>query len=252
MNYETLIYETSQTETIATITLNRPKAFNAFTQKMRAELLDAVQQVEASDTVKVAIIRGAGPGFCAGADLSEPAPEPISDQIDNEYKPVIEAIHHGNKIYIAQVHKNASGAGAGLAMACDLLVMDDKSTLYMAFAAIELIPDCGSTWQLLHAMGRRHALEAIIQGKHISAADCVHYGLANQVVPRDELESCVQALAESIAARSLPTLSSAKRLLHTNPFESLSNTISIEAQEQNPLILDEGFKKAVAKFFSPA
>lgn len=247
MNYDTITF-TEEGE-IATIELNRPKVFNALNQSMRKELLTAVNYVEESSTLKVCIIRGAGPGFSAGADLTEPAPTPISDQIDYEYKPVLERIHHGDKLYIAQVHKNASGAGAGLALACDFLIMDEGASIYMAFSTIGLVPDCGASWQLLHAMGRRHALEAIIEGKHISAQQCHHYGLANHVVALDALTETTETLAKSLTKKSLPALSATKRLLHSKPFASLGDTISAEAQEQNPLILDDYFKAAVAKFF---
>lgn len=248
MDYETLIVE--REDNLASITLNRPKRLNAFNQKMRQELLAAVTELENDDAVRVVILKGAGAGFSAGADLTEPAPYPISDQIDYEYKPFIEKIHHGKKLYIAQVHKNASGAGAGLALACDFMVMDDKAKIYLAFAAISLVPDCGTTWQLLHSMGRRRALSSILECEFISAEDCLQHGLANKVVPLDELESTTKAWATKLAKTPPQTVAATKRLLHSQPFASLKESIEYESQEQTPLIVSDDFKLAVEAFFN--
>lgn len=235
---------------IARITLNRPDRMNTFNQKMRLEMLEAVTELESDQAVRVVIIKGAGRLFSAGADLQEAAPYPISNQIDYEYKPFIEKIHHGSKLYIAQVHKNASGAGGGLAMACDFLVMDDAATIYTAFAAIALVPDCGTTWQLLHSMGRRRALQSILECNHMSAQECLDSGLANKVVPADELESTTLEWAKNLAKVPNETAAATKRLLHDAPFASLKDAMSNEAHEQVPLIVHDNFKQAVAKFFS--
>lgn len=248
MDYSTIVIE--REDNIATLTLNRPKRLNTFNQTMRKELLAAVTELEMDDQIRVVIIKGAGPGFSAGADLNEPAPYPISDQLDYEYKPFIEKIHHGNKLYIAQVHKNASGAGAGLALACDFLVMDGNAELYLAFAAIALVPDCGTTWQLLHAMGRRRALSSILECEFINAKTCLQHGLANKVVPLEDLESTTKAWALQLAQVPTQTVAATKRLLNSQPFSSLKQAIEHESQEQTPLIVSDNFKQAVEAFFN--
>lgn len=246
--YEHLILD--KNNAIATLTLNRPKSFNAFNSKLRKELFSAVTELENDADIRVVIIKGAGPGFSAGADLTEAPPYPISDQIDYEYKPFIEKIHYGKKIYIAQVHNNASGAGAGLALACDLLIMDDAAALYMAFAAITLVPDCGTTWQLLHGMGRRRALASILESDKISAQDCHTYGLANKIVPLAELDQAGLDWAQKLAEIPNETATATKQLLHQQPFTSLTQAISNESQAQTPLITHKNFKDAVARFFA--
>jgi len=174
---------------VATITLNRPKAFNAFNAQLRRELLKTVQDLEANAAVRVVVIRGNGPGFCAGADLGEGFPDPISEQIEAEYKPFLMAIAESRKIYIAQVHGTAAGIGAALAMSCDLMTMADTASIYMAFAAVALVPDGGNTWFLLRAMGYARALAAILEGTKIPASDCLTYGIANRLFAPDQLDA---------------------------------------------------------------
>ncbi|MBC56732.1 MAG: enoyl-CoA hydratase [Confluentimicrobium sp.] len=233
---------------VATITLNRPKAFNAFNAQLRRELLKTVQDLEANAAVRVVVIRGNGPGFCAGADLGEGFPDPISEQIEAEYKPFLMAIAESRKIYIAQVHGTAAGIGAALAMSCDLMTMADTASIYMAFAAVALVPDGGNTWFLLRAMGYARALAAILEGTKIPASDCLTYGIANRLFAPDQLDAETVDWASKLAKGAPLAMAASKRLLRQVAGASLSEAITLEAQEQNALTVSQDCQRGIKAF----
>jgi len=247
MSDDVLRYETSGP--IATLTLNRPKQFNALDAELRAMLRDAVEKVENDGTIRVAIIKGEGRGFCAGADLSAGLEKPVSEHIEREYKPSLEGIAQGNKIWIAQVHGVAAGIGAAYAMNCDLVTMADDASVYMAFAAIALIPDGGNTQLLLNHMGYHRALQAVLEGRKIPASECLEYGIANKVFAPDDLDAETLEWARSIASGPPLAISAAKRLLRKIGKLDYGDAISTEGSEQDALTESEDFTTGVAAFF---
>ncbi|PCH47399.1 MAG: enoyl-CoA hydratase [Hyphomicrobiales bacterium] len=234
---------------LATLTLNRPKQFNAFDAELRAAMRDAVKNIEADDTIRIIIIKGEGRGFCAGADLSSGLDKPVDAHIEREYKPFLTGIADSNKIYIAQVHGTAAGIGAALAMNCDFVTMADDATIYMAFAAISLIPDGGNTQLLLQNMGYHRALEAIIEGRKVPAEECLKYGIANKIFNAAELDEQTRKWAEKLSGSAPLAMAAAKRLLRKVGQISFSDTISLEGQEQEPLTNSQDFQAGVAAFF---
>lgn len=246
--FETLT--TAQDGPIATITLNRPDALNAINQQMRHEMLLATRWANAKPEVRVVIIKGEGRGFCAGADLASGKVEnPVSDVLDHEYKPFMKEIVDGEKIFIAQVHGAAAGIGAAVAMACDLVVMSEDAYIYMAFQAISLVPDGGNTWLLLQQLGYHRALELILEGRKLPASECVSYGLANKAVPQADLDQVTLDWAGRLAGKAPLSLAASKRLLRQVGQKTYSEAFSMEAQEQNPLIQSNDFRRGVAAFF---
>lgn len=233
---------------VAVLTLNRPNAFNAFNANLRSELLRAIEAIEADDAIRVVVLRGSGPGFCAGADLAEGFPEPVSEQIEREYKPFLTAIVESRKIYIAQVHGTAAGIGAALAMSCDLMTMAEDASIYMAFPAVALVPDGGNTWFLLRAMGYARALAAIVEGARIPASDCLSFGIANRLASPGDLEAETRFWAERLAQGAPLAMSAAKRLLRTSGLRPLAEVISLEAQEQNALTISQDCQRGIAAF----
>ena len=151
---------------IATLTMNRPKKRNAFDVAMLEEMLEAVQEVNQNDAIRVAILTGAGPSFSAGADLTTPlAPgRTVADNLEEDYRPVLMAITYAPKPWISAVNGAAAGVGSAFAMNCDLTVMAEDAYFYQAFASIGLIPDGGATWHLAHTIGRKRAYELIVTG----------------------------------------------------------------------------------------
>ena len=171
---------------IARLTLARPQAFNALDAGLRAALRQALREIETDPAIRVVILSGDGPGFCAGADLKDGSGyAPAHQMIEEEYRPILTGIAASQKIWIAQVHGAAAGIGAALAMNCDLMTMAEDATIYMAFAAIGLVPDGGNCWLLLRGMGYKRALRAILEGARIPAAEAValDLGIEAPVVP---------------------------------------------------------------------
>ena len=192
---ESEVLEYSVDGAVCTIMLNRPHSLNSFNLALRKDLLAALQLAERSDDVRVIVLKGAGRGFCAGADLSEGVEKAVDQMLEEEYKPFLLAIAESSKICIAQVHGSAAGIGGALAMACDIVVMADDAYLYLAFAAIGLVPDGGLTWHLLHAMGYRRAFETIVEGRKLDAQACLDFGIANELVAPETLDAHVAAKA---------------------------------------------------------
>jgi len=236
-------------DAVATITLARPDSMNFFNRQLRADLLRPVQKAEADDAVRVVILTGEGRGFCAGADLSEGLGGRVDEMLLNEYKPFLVAIAQSSKIFIASVGGAAAGIGSALAMCCDLVFMSDDAYVYLAFAAIGLIPDGGATWHLVHAMGYRRAFETIVEGRKVPAEECLSLGMANAVVARDELGSYSMDRANKLAAGAPLAQSSAKRILRQVGAMSMEEAIGLEAREQVALTESEDFANAVEAFF---
>ena len=234
---------------LAVVTMNRPEVYNTFDGALRARMRETVANLEGDDDVRVVILKGAGRGFCAGADLAQAPSHPVNEHLDEEYKPFLTGMANGNKIYIAQVHGGAAGIGAAVAMNCDLVCMGDDAYIYMAFAAIALIPDGGNTQLLLQNMGYHRALESILEGQKVPAKDCLTYGIANKVFPAQELESQTMAWAQGLADGPGLAMAAAKRLLRTVGRMSYSDAISTEGLEQNALLLSEDCATGVQAFF---
>ncbi|MEM8749668.1 MAG: enoyl-CoA hydratase-related protein [Pseudomonadota bacterium] len=234
---------------VATLTLNRPDQFNALNDELRQTLRDAVRDIEADDAIRVVILKGNGRGFCAGADLAGGLEVPVSGHIEREYKPALTGIAESSKIWIAQVHGTAAGIGAAFAMNCDLMTMADDATVYMAFAAISLIPDGGNTQLLLQNMGYHRALQAVLEGRKIPAEECLQYGIANKLMPKDELDAGTLQWANDLASGAPLSMAAAKRLLRHVGQIPYADAISAEGLEQDPLSQSEDFKEGVAAFF---
>lgn len=242
-----LIYEAEGP--VATVTLNRPKMYNALDENLREELRTIVNKVDQEDALRVIILKGAGRGFCAGADLAGGLDHPLDAHIEREYKPALAGIADSPKIWIAQVHGSAAGIGAAFAMNCDLLTMADDASIYMAFAAIALVPDGGNTQLLLQNMGYHRALETVLEGGKVSARECLTWGIANKLFASDDLEAETMAWAQSLAAGAPLAMSAAKRLLRKVGPMPYEQAISEEAREQAKLAHSEDFKTGVQAFF---
>ena len=237
---------------VATITLNRPEARNAFNADLRRELGEIITQALADEEVRVVVLAAAGATFSAGADFTDlmvPNYLPLP-QLEDEYRPLLLSIANANKPFICAINGAAAGIGSAFAMACDLTIMADNACIYMAFANLGLVPDGGACWQLLHAMGRRRAYEAIVSGARISAQDCQVHGLANRVVPAAELADAAQAWAEELATRSPLSLRYTKQILNRVLHTDLSEAITWEGIPQNTCVRSQDFQEGVQAFLA--
>lgn len=233
---------------IATVTLNRPDRLNAFNTELKTAMRTTVGRLNDNDDLRVVVLRGAGRSFSAGADISGEMAEPISFHLDSEYKPFLTGIEKSDKIWIAQVHGAAAGIGAALAMNCDLVAMSDDAYIYMAFASIGLIPDGGNTQLLLNYLGYHRALEAVLEGRKLSAEECLASGIANKVVSAEDLDRTTSEWAQKLTTTAPLAMAGCKRLLRSVGSMSFGDAITQEGLEQTPLLKSRDFKEGVTAF----
>ncbi len=249
-DYEAVLLE--RRGAVALITMNRPKALNAFNAALRRDLLAAAREVNKDEAIRVVVLAGAGKGFGAGADLLEtPFDDPswrVDDQLNHEYKPILLEIAGAPKPWIAAVHGPAAGISSAFAMTCDLAVMADNAYIYQAFAAIGLVPDGGATWHLVRTLGAKRAYEIIATGEKVSAEKCLDWGLCNRVVATDSLLDETLAWAEELAAKAPLALRYAKQAVGEAIEASLGDTISNEAALQRLCVASEDAMEGTSAF----
>jgi 2-(1,2-epoxy-1,2-dihydrophenyl)acetyl-CoA isomerase len=249
-DYETILYD--RKNSVATITLNRPDRRNAIIDLMLKEISHALKTAQKDAGVRAIVFTGAGKGFCAGQDLNAFA-GPLGDNqvyehLRTYYLPVIQLVQTVEKPVIAAVSGVAAGAGASLALSCDLRIMADDASILQAFSNIALVPDAGSTWFLVRLVGYSRAYEIAIEGERIPARRCLEIGLANRVVPAGVLRSEAQAWAEKLAQRPTQALGLTKRAMNRALLTDLAATIEYEAHLQQIAVQGYDFEEGVTAF----
>lgn len=230
----------SQSDGVATITLNRPDKINSFTRVMHRSLAAALASAEADATVRAIIIKGAGRGFCAGQDLADLCmgpndPTDLGDLVGDFFNPLVLQIQALPKPVVAQVHGIAAGAGANLALACDLVIAADNAQFLQAFINIGLMPDSGGTWFLPHLVGKQRAMGLALLGEKLSAIDAAAWGLIWQSIPADQLDAAVQRCALRLAKLPPLALTQIKQAILDAPNATLPAQLLREQREQSHL-----------------
>ena len=234
---------------VATLTLNRPESLNALNATMRRELLGALKDLRRDADVRTVIITGAGRGFCSGADLRVGSGErDFRRVLRDEYIPLITAIREVSKPVLAAVNGVAAGAGASLALACDLVYAAEEARFIQAFVRIGLVPDSGSTRTLVRSLGRHRAAQLIFTGDPLSAAEARDAGLVAAVVPANELQNTVAEVAARLAAAPTMAIGYAKRLINHAEDASLAESLAREAGLQELAGRTQDHAEGVAAF----
>ena len=192
----------SSAAAVTTLTLNRPLALNSFTTAMHKELLQALNAAADDTSVRCVVITGQGRAFCAGQDLGDLAAAPgmdLGDLIAGHYKPLLQRLQSMPVPVMAAVNGVAAGAGANLALCCDLVVAGRSASFIQAFSKIGLVPDTGGTWLLPRLVGQARALGLAMLGDKVPATDAAAMGMIWQCVDDDALQVTVHALAERLA-----------------------------------------------------
>jgi 2-(1,2-epoxy-1,2-dihydrophenyl)acetyl-CoA isomerase len=198
MIYDTITLETK--DGVATLTLNRPDAYNAFNDAMGEEVVDALGQAARDDGVRALLLTGAGKAFCSGQDLKSIEPgRSLGDVLEKVWNPVLRRLWDLEKPVVAAVNGIAAGAGASLALACDLRIASEKATLAVVFTKVGVVPDSGITWTLPRLVGLGKALELAYLADPVDAASAERLGLVNRVVPADNLLEEAGGLARRLA-----------------------------------------------------
>jgi 2-(1,2-epoxy-1,2-dihydrophenyl)acetyl-CoA isomerase len=252
MKYENILFQ--RDAGIARITLNRPDRLNSFTDAMHAELRDALAQVKSDASLRVLLLTGAGRGFCSGQDLSErevpPGTEPvdIGATIERNYKPLVLTLHALPLPVVCAVNGVAAGAGANVALACDIVVAAKSATFIQAFCRIGLLPDAGGTFFLPRLVGTARAKGLALTGDKLSAEQAAQWGLIWKCVDDTELTATVEALLQQLASAPTRALAATKEALHAAAGNTLKAQLDVERDLQQALGRSADFQEGVAAF----
>lgn len=241
---------------VARITLNRPDKLNSFTAELHAELRAAMDRVETTPGLKCLVITGAGRAFCAGQDLNErvrapgEAPVDIGDALDRNLNPLIRRLRTLPAPVIAAVNGVAAGAGASLALACDLVVAGRSAKFSFGFSKIGLIPDGAATWTLPRLVGPARAAGLALTGEPISAEDAATWGMIWKCVDDEALFVEVERLTEQFAAASTAALAATKAALQQSWANDLDTQLELERRVQQDRGFSADYAEGVAAFIA--
>lgn len=247
MKYETLTYALD--DGVALITLNRPDKMNALTTQMRAEIDVAV--THAGKQARVVVLTGAGRAFCSGQDLGDRANAANLDlerTLRDEYTPMLTAIIDCPVPTIAAVNGAAAGAGANLALACDVVIASESAYFLQAFTRIGLIPDAGGTYVMPRTMGMAKAMGAALFADKISARQADAWGLIWEAVADDDFDTQWRARAAHLAHGPTQAFAAAKRVIRASWANDLEKQLETEAAEQGACGQSRDFREGVLAF----
>lgn len=249
---ETIQFEI--TDGIARLTLNRPEKLNSFNVQMHDEVRAALAQVLEDTACRVLVISGAGRGFCAGQDLGDRVVSPgasapdLGESIELRYKPLILALRSLPKPVIAAVNGVAAGAGANIALACDLVIAAKSATFIQSFSRLGLVPDSGGTWTLPQLVGPARAIGLTFLGEKLSAEQAAAWGLIWRCVEDAELPGVVDQLARQLAIAPTRGLARTKEAIYTSGLRTLEQQLDVERDFQRELGYSSDYAEGVAAF----
>jgi len=252
MTYETIQFNIDKG--IAVLTLNRPDRLNSFTQAMHREVRAALDQVQADKTVRVLLLTGAGRGFCAGQDLNDRAVEPgapgvdLGESVEKYYAPLVMTLRMLPMPVICAVNGVAAGAGANLALACDIVLAAKSASFIEAFSKLGLIPDTGGTWALPRLIGPARAMGLAMLGERLPAEKAEEWGLIWRCVPDDALMMEAMAMAEHFAAAPTKGLAYTKKAMLASSTNTLEQQLALEASMMRELGYSHDYREGVAAF----
>ncbi|WEN41561.1 1,2-epoxyphenylacetyl-CoA isomerase [Thauera sp. GDN1] len=240
---------------IARLTLNRPDKLNSFTGEMHAELRDALDRIQADKAARVLVLTGAGRAFCAGQDLADPdmaaadgkMPD-IGNVVENNYKPLVLRLQNLRVPTIAAVNGIAAGAGASVALACDLVVAAKSVSFLQAFSKIGLIPDTGGTWFLPQRVGMARAMGLAMLADKLPADKAAEWGLIWAAYDDAEFGAKVEALAAQLATMPTKALVRTRQAMHAAPGHTLEQQLSFEGGFMRELGWSPDYAEGVAAF----
>jgi len=251
MSYDTILF--SLDGGIARLTLNRPDKLNSFNTHMHSEVQQALARLPGSDA-RVLVLSGAGRGFCAGQDLGDRAVAPgtqgidLGDSIEKYYKPLVLALHALPMPVIAAVNGVAAGAGANIALACDLVIAARSAVFVQAFCKLGLLPDSGGTWILPRLVGNARALGLTLLGNKLMAEQAAAWGMIWQCVDDADLGSAVDTIAQQFAGAPTRGLAWTKAAIRGSWQHSLTEQLDVERDAQRELGRSADYAEGVAAF----
>lgn len=254
MSYKTI--DLAINEGVATLTLNRPDRLNSFTAEMHEEVQQAFETIEADSSVRCLLITGAGRGFCAGQDLSDRAVAPggegvdLGASVDKYYNPLIRKLTSIPMPVVCAVNGVAAGAGANIAIACDIVLAAKSAKFIESFANIGLIPDSGGTYHLPRLLGQARALGMALTGDPISAEQAEEWGLIWKSVDDSELLNEANKLASKFANGPTQGLAQIKSLIRSSWTRDIVAQTDLERDTMRNLGKTNDYKEAVDAFLN--
>src|SRR6185369_1159456 len=248
MAYETIDFKADGA--VARITLNRPDRLNSFTVQMHEEVAHALANLGDARTL---VVTGAGRGFCAGQDLNDRAVAPgeavdLGETVQACWNPLIRTLTSLPQPVIARVNGVAAGAGANIALACDIVVAAKSAKFIQSFAAIGLIPDSGGTWVLPRLVGQARALGLALTGEPLPAEKAAEWGLIWKAVDDDQLDAEVDALAARFAAGPTRGLARIKSMIRESWNQNLNAELDRQRDAMRELGFSDDYREGVAAF----
>jgi 2-(1,2-epoxy-1,2-dihydrophenyl)acetyl-CoA isomerase len=252
VTYTSILLDIDSTTNVATITLNRPDKLNSFTRAMHAELRDALDNVERA-RARAFVLTGAGRAFCAGQDLADldftpGAATDLGALIDENFNPLVRRLQQLPLPVIAAVNGTAAGAGANLALACDLTLAARSSSFIQAFVQIGLVPDTGGTWSLPRHVGLARALGLAITGDKLSAEKAEAWGMIWRVVDDSQLADDARKLATELAQQPTSAIAAIKRAIRAGVTHDLDAQLDLERDLQRTLGASHDYAEGVRAF----
>ncbi len=243
--------QTSIAEGVMTITFDRPDKFNSFNRELALGVQSALKEAAYDTSIRCVVITGNGKAFCAGQDLAEaidPNGPELSTIVSEHYNPIILAIRKLPKPVIAAVNGVAAGAGANIALACDIVVAHEKASFIQAFSKIGLIPDSGGTFTLPRLVGFQRASALMMTGDKVPANQALHMGMIYQVFTEDEYEGQVRSLALKMAQMPTKGLALTKAALNKAYTNDLQKQLDLEEALQVRASKTHDFNEGVQAF----
>ena len=235
---------------VTRITLNRPDRLNSFTSAMHAELRDALADL---GEARVVVVTGAGRGFCAGQDLNDRNVAPgeqvdLGETVERDWNPLVRTLTSLPQPVIARVNGVAAGAGANIALACDIVVAAKSAKFIQSFAAIGLIPDSGGTWVLPRLVGPARALGLALTGEPLPAGQAAEWGLIWKAVEDEALDAEVHALTERFATGPTRGLGRIKKMIRESWDHGLEEELVLQRDAMRELGFSDDYREGVAAF----
>lgn len=237
---------------VCNITLNRPKSFNSFNRAMALELQQTLDNAGQDKDVRVIVLRGEGKAFCAGQDLVEVTDEKLNPGfkkiLDEHYGPIIQKIRNNPKPIVAAVNGVAAGAGANIALACDIVIAKEGAKFIQAFSAIGLIPDSGGTFFLPRLVGFQKASALAMLGDAVEAKEAEAIGMIYKAIPEDNFEEALSKLAFKLAQMPTKGLSLTKAAFNQSLNNSLEAQLALESKLQIEASETQDYTEGVTAF----
>ncbi|EHU1441502.1 2-(1,2-epoxy-1,2-dihydrophenyl)acetyl-CoA isomerase [Acinetobacter baumannii] len=254
MDYQNIIAE--EKNGVGYLTFNRPKALNSFNVDMHREVAEVLNQWTKNPEVRCVVISGEGRGFCAGQDLGDRVVDPNADapdlgySIETYYNPLIKTIVNMPKPVICAVNGVAAGAGANIALACDLVIAAKSANFVQAFCRLGLVPDSAGTWFLPRAVGHARAMGLALLGDKLPAETAKEWGMIWDVVEDAELKTKATELAERLAKQPTFGLSLIKKAIHQSSNNTFDEQMLLERDLQRIAGRSEDYREGVQAFMN--